>query len=118
VKRNNLKEASVINPYLLIFVGALSNLIAVYFMKTSEGMSRPWPAFGVVVSSLLTQWCISQSLQNGVKVALSVTAVVVTVMAGSALMGHLLFSERLAALQWCGLTMAVVGVTIATLANG
>jgi multidrug transporter EmrE-like cation transporter len=106
----------LLNPYLMIFLGAVSNLFAVYFMKNAAGMSKPWPTYGMVVSILLTQWLVSQAMQAGVKVSLAMTAVVVTVMVGSALMGLFLFSERLGGLQLLGLTLAVIGVAIATLA--
>jgi multidrug transporter EmrE-like cation transporter len=89
----------LLNPYLMIFLGAVGNLFAVYFMKNAAGMSKPWPTFGMVVSILLTQWLTSQAMQGGVKVTLAVTAVLVTVMVGSALMGLFLFSERLGVLQ-------------------
>lgn len=106
----------MLNPYLMIFLGAVSNLFAVYFMKDAAGMSKPWPTFGSVVSILLTQWLISRAMHGGLKVSLAMTAVIVTVMVGSALMGLFLFGERLGVLQCFGLTLAVSGVAIATLA--
>jgi small multidrug resistance pump len=99
----------------MIFLGAVSNLFAVYFMKNAAGMSKPWPTYGMVVSTLLTQWLVSQAMQAGVKVALAMTSLLVTVMVGSALMGHTLFGERLGVLQWLGLTLAIIGIAIATL---
>jgi multidrug transporter EmrE-like cation transporter len=48
-------------PYLMIFLGAVSNLFAIYFMKDAAGMSKPWPTFGMIVSILLKQSLISQA---------------------------------------------------------
>jgi multidrug transporter EmrE-like cation transporter len=105
----------LLNPCLMIFLVAVSNLFAVYFMKDAAGMSKPWPTFGMVVSTLLIQWLISQAMHAGIKVSLAMTSVLVTVIVGSALIGLFVFGERLGGLQWLGLTLAVIGVAIATL---
>lgn len=106
------------NTYTMIFLGAVSNLFAVYFMKDAAGMTKPWPTFGSIVAILLTQWLVSQAMQSGIEVSLAMTSVIVTVMVGATLMGLFLFGEQLAIAQWIGLTLAVIGVAIANLAKG
>jgi len=51
----------LLNPYLMIFLGAVSDLFAIYFTRDAAGMSKPWPTFGMIVSILLTKSLASQA---------------------------------------------------------
>ena len=106
----------MLNTYLLLAIAVASNLLTVFCMKLSQGMTRPWPTFVVVITILLTQWLVADTMERGVDVAYVVTVVVVAVMIGSGIIG-LYFGERLSLLKGFGYIVAIIGVIIANTAK-
>ena len=102
--------------WILLVLAAVLNIGTVYFAKASDGMTRPWPTLGVVVTILLTQFLVARVMSSGGQVAAAIVAVVVAVMVGSGLIGYFGFGERLTGLQITGYVIAVLGVMIAGLA--
>ena len=102
--------------WVLLVLAAVLNIGTVYFAKASEGMMRPWPTLGVVVTILLTQFLVARVMSSGGQVAAAIVAVVVAVMVGSGLIGYFAFGERLSGMQIAGYAIAVLGVVMAGLA--
>jgi quaternary ammonium compound-resistance protein SugE len=100
--------------YWLLGLAAISNIVAVFLAKASQGMSRPWATFGVVVTILLTQWLIALTMQNGLNVGAAVTSVVVAVIVGSLGVG-LFFGDRMTVLQLFGVLLSVGGIVMINL---
>ena len=105
------------NFYLLISVAIISNILAVYFMKLSGGITTPWPTLGMLISNLLTLWFLSSAMATGANVGGTVTTLTVGVMIGSFAVGAL-FGDRVTVYQGCGALLAVVGVVMGNLMVG
>ena len=99
--------------WMHLLAAAVFNVMAVYCLKLSEGMTRLWPSLGVVVLIVATQWLVARAMVSGAPVASAITAVVVAVMVGSALVGAA-FGERPNAWQLFGYAFAIVGVVLAS----
>lgn len=101
--------------YLMISVAIISNILAVYFMKLSSGITTPWPTLGMLISNLLTLWFLSSALASGANVGGAVTMLTVGVMIGSFFVGAL-FGDRITVYQGCGALIAIIGVVVGNLA--
>lgn len=102
---------------LLLTAAVVSNLIAIYYLKPSRGLTEPGPTAAVVVSILVTQWLVARALMAGGQVGLSITAVVVSVMIGAGVIGWWSEGEKLTAWELVGYAMAVAGVVVANVAH-
>jgi multidrug transporter EmrE-like cation transporter len=111
------REQTVKNYYFLILIAIAANVLAVYFMKKSNGMTMPWPTFGMVMSNLITLWFLGQAMADGANVGPAVTILTVGVMIGSFIIGWSA-GERVTALQAVGVSLAIGGVVVANLAVG
>jgi len=100
--------------YWLLCLAAISNIAAVFLAKASQGMTRPWATFGVVVTILLTQWLIALTMQNGVNVGAAITSVVVAVIVGAMGIG-MFFGDRTTAFQLFGALLSVGGIVLMNL---
>jgi small multidrug resistance pump len=105
-----------VHAYILLPIAAVANLAAVFCMKASDGMTKPWPTLGTAVAILLTQWLIARAMATGTSVSYAVLSVVVAVMVGSAMIG-VLYGERVSPLQGLGYGLAVIGVVVAGVAG-
>ena len=105
------------NNYLLLLVAITSNIVTVYFMKASAGMTLAWPTLGMVMANLLTQWFLGRAFADGISVGPAVTILTVGVMIGSFVIG-LAFGERITLFQALGALVAIVGVVLANIRMG
>ena len=114
---NALLSNTTFVAYALVFLGAFFNLITAYMLKKAEGFTVFWPSFIALVCICLTQFLLSRAMRSGLDMSIADTLVVVTVMVGSCIMGVMLFSETLTVQKAAGLTIAVLGITLASLAK-
>ena len=103
--------------YAQVFFGAGFNLITAFMLKKAEGFTVFWPSVIALASICMTQFLLSRAMQSGLDMGLSITLVVVTVMVGSCAMGIFWFDDAVSAQKIAGLTLAVVGVAIASMAG-
>jgi small multidrug resistance pump len=101
----------------MVAIAIAANILAVYFMKLSGGMSLPWPTLGMLIANLLTLWFLGGAMASGAPVSTAVTALTVGVMIGSFLIG-LSFGERITLMQAIGGAIAIVGVVIGNITQG
>lgn len=102
--------------YAMVAIAIASNILAVYFMKLSGGMTMPWPTLGMILANMLTLWFLGRAMASGAPVSASVTALTVGVMLGSFVIG-LSFGERVTLLQAIGGAIAVAGVVIGNITS-
>ena len=107
----------MLNNYVLLGVAIGSNIVTVYFMKSSAGMTLAWPTLAMVMANLITQWFLGRAFAEGISVGPAVTVLTVGVMIGSFIIG-LFFGERITLLQALGALVAIAGVVLANLKIG
>ena len=100
--------------YIMVAIAIVSNVLAVYFMKLSGGMTLPWPTLGMLFANMLTLWFLGRAMASGAPVSPAVTALTVGVMIGSFAIGSA-FGERITLLQVVGGAVAIAGVVIGNL---
>jgi small multidrug resistance pump len=102
------------NAYLVLCGAILAEVIGSVALKYSEGLSRLWPSVMVLVAYGLTFWWLALAMKVlplGLVSALWAGLGI----AGSAIMGVLLFDERLGWVELTGLALIMSGSLLLTL---
>jgi multidrug transporter EmrE-like cation transporter len=108
---------SMVLIYGQLVLATVINMITVYCLKKADGFTHLWPSIGVVVSVSFVQYLVSRVMASGMDVGIAMVTVLVFIMIGSVLMGFIVFNETLSFQKVAGLTLAIIGVTIASLSK-
>jgi len=101
-------------PYIVLCGAIIAEIIGSVALKYSHGMSRLWPSVAVLVAYGLTFWWLSLALKVlplGITAALWAGLGIV----GSAVLGVVLFHERLGWAEFVGMGMILGGSLVLTL---
>lgn len=99
------------SPYLPLGVAIVAEVIATSALKAAEGFTRPWPSLVVVAGYALAFYCLSLTLERipvGVTYAIWSGAGIVLV----ALLGVVLYGQRLDLAALVGMALIVAGVVV------
>ncbi len=101
------------NAYLSLGLAIVAEVVATSALKASDGMSRPGPALLVVVGYGAAFWLLSLTLRSlPVGIVYAVWSGVG--IAGIAVIGALLFGERLGVAHALGMGLIIAGVVVLT----
>jgi multidrug transporter EmrE-like cation transporter len=100
---------------LLVLAAAACNIVTVFCLRPSKGMSMsvPWPTLGVIISILLCHWFLAQAVASGGQLGFAIAGNVVVVMVAAGVIGWVWHGEKLSAWQLLGYALAVGGVVLA-----
>lgn len=102
------------NAYVVLCGAILAEIIGSVALKYSQGLSRLWPSITVLFAYGLTFWWLALAMKElplGIVSALWAGLGI----AGSAMMGVLLFDERLGWVELAGLGLILSGSLLLTL---
>ncbi|MDY0177571.1 MAG: quaternary ammonium compound efflux SMR transporter SugE [Lentisphaeria bacterium] len=95
--------------WLVLFIAGLFEVGWAVGLKYTEGFSRPWPTLGTVVAMIISMGLLGLAMKSlpvgtayGVWVGIGI--------AGTALLGTVLFNEPVSLLRLISLLLIVVGV--------
>ena len=96
--------------YLILASAIAAELFATMCLRASEGLTRLPPTLGAGVGYLLAFWLLSMALVRGMPVGVAYAIWSAVGLSCVALLGWLLFGERLTLVQGGGLLLIVAGV--------
>lgn len=102
------------NAWLYLTIAILAEVIGTSALKSSEGFTRLWPSVTVVVGYGLAFWMLSLTLKSipvGIAYAVWAGAGIVLV----ALIGWVLFQQKIDAMGMLGIALIISGVLILNL---
>ena len=102
------------NAWLYLTIAILAEVIGTSALKSSEGFTRLWPSVTVVVGYGLAFWMLSLTLKTipvGIAYAVWAGAGIVLV----ALIGWVLFQQKIDAMGMLGIALIISGVLILNL---
>jgi small multidrug resistance pump len=105
------------SPWLLLFCAIAAELVGTTALKASEGFKRPLPSLAVIVFYGLAFFLFSQSL-GGIPLGTAYAVWSGVGVAATALIGMIVFRERLTWPRAAGMGLVVVGVVALNLAGG
>ncbi len=103
---------------LFVLAAAACNVVTVFCLKESKGMSRCSPTMGVVLSILACHWALAQALECGGRVGIAIALNVVVVVLASGLIGYFYYGEEMSFWQIVGLMLAATGILLALALGG
>lgn len=106
----------MLRPYAILCGAIVAEIIGSVALKYSHGLSRLWPSLAVLIAYGLTFWWLSLALKVlplGITAALWAGLGIV----GSAVLGVLLFNERLGWVEIIGMALILGGSLLLTLAS-
>jgi|GEM_PF-2265493 len=98
--------------YIFLLLALPVNLLSNYFVKSSQGMTILWPSLGLICSILLAQLFISKAINSGMGMAIAFTTLTLALLIGTALVGWIMFGEKLTLYQLLGFLLAIIGIVI------
>ncbi len=102
------------SAWMYLSVAILAEVIGTSALKSSEGFTRLWPSVTVVVGYALAFWMLSLTLQTipvGIAYAVWAGAGIVLV----ALIGWVLFQQKIDAMGMLGIGLILAGVLVLNL---
>lgn len=102
------------NAWLYLTIAILAEVIGTSALKSSEGFTRLWPSVTVVVGYGLAFWMLSLTLKTipvGIAYAVWAGAGIVLV----ALIGSVLFQQKIDAMGMLGIALIISGVLVLNL---
>ncbi len=102
------------NAWLYLTIAILAEVIGTSALKSSEGFTRLWPSVTVVVGYGLAFWMLSLTLKTipvGIAYAVWAGAGIVLV----ALIGWVLFQQKIDAMGMLGIALIISGVLVLNL---
>ena len=102
------------NPFLLLGVAIAAELVGTASLKASDGFSKPAPTVVTVVAYLATFYLLAQTIRH---LPLGFVYAVWSGIgsAGAAVIGVLVWQERLDGLRLAGIAFVIVGVVLLNL---
>ena len=102
------------NPFLLLGVAIAAELVGTASLKASDGFSKPAPTVVTVVAYLATFYLLAQTIRHlPLGFVYAVWSGIGT--AGAAVIGVLVWQERLDGLRVAGIAFVIVGVVLLNL---
>lgn len=99
------------NPWLLLFLTILSEVVGTVSLRLSDGFTRPWPVAVVVVCYGLAFWGLSLVMRRlEIGITYAIWSGVGTVL--TAIVGVLLFQESLSLPKLVGIGLIIAGVVL------
>lgn len=102
------------NAWLYLTIAILAEVIGTSALKSSEGFTRLWPSVTVVIGYGLAFWMLSLTLKTipvGIAYAVWAGAGIVLV----ALIGWVLFQQKIDAMGMLGIGLILAGVLVLNL---
>ncbi len=102
------------NAWLYLTIAILAEVIGTSALKSSEGFTRLWPSVTVVVGYGLAFWMLSLTIKTipvGIAYAVWAGAGIVLV----ALIGWVLFQQKIDAMGMLGIALIISGVLVLNL---
>jgi quaternary ammonium compound-resistance protein SugE len=95
--------------WISLFVAGALELVWMYFMKASDGFTKPWPIVGFAVSSFTSFWLLSYAVRTipigtGYAVWTGIGAV------GAAIMGIIIYREPATLARLLCILLIVAGI--------
>jgi quaternary ammonium compound-resistance protein SugE len=95
--------------WIALAAAGLLEIVWMYFMKASDGFSRPWPIAGFALSSFTSFWLLSYAVRTipmgtGYAVWTGIGAV------GAAIMGMVIYKEPATAARLLCILLIVAGI--------
>ncbi|WP_086478920.1 DMT family transporter [Oceanospirillum sanctuarii] len=102
------------NAWIYLTIAILAEVIGTSALKSSEGFTRLWPSVTVVIGYGLAFWMLSLTLKTipvGIAYAVWAGAGIVLV----ALIGWVLFQQKIDAMGMLGIALIISGVLVLNL---
>jgi small multidrug resistance pump len=99
------------SPWFFLAIAIVAEVIGTSFLKSSDGFTRPGPSFAVIVSYMLAFYFLALSLRTipvGIAYAVWAGAGIGLI----ALIGWVIFGQRLDAAAILGIGLIVAGVVV------
>ncbi|WP_042349294.1 DMT family transporter [Bacillus massiliigorillae] len=104
------------NPFVLLFIAIISEVFGSSMLKVSNGFKRLWPSIGVVIGMGIAFFCLSLSLKHlPLGTAYAIWSGVGTAL--TAVIGVLVWKEKMHAKKLVGLILIIGGVVIMKLSG-
>jgi len=103
-----------VNAWIYLTIAILAEVIGTSALKSSEGFTRLWPSVTVVIGYGLAFWMLSLTLKTipvGIAYAVWAGAGIVLV----ALIGWVLFQQKIDAMGMLGIALIISGVLVLNL---
>ena len=103
--------------YVYLVGAILLNLVALWCLEPSKGLTRLWPSVFLIGAIVVTQVLIAMALRQGIDLGPGMMILLVLMMIASAVFGYLQNGVIPTTGQYVGYAVAVIGVLIVNFAK-
>jgi small multidrug resistance pump len=105
-----------LKAYIFLFIAIAAELFGTSMLKASEGFTKIWPALGVLLGFGVAFFALSLSLKTiPLSIAYAIWSGIGT--AATALIGILIWKEKLSMLSAAGIILIILGVVLLNIAS-